>query len=80
MNFTDRHRPPAEIIHHAVRPYCRFALSFRDVEVLFPERGLDISYEAVRCWVLEFGATYARGIRRHRVRPGRRWHLEALTH
>jgi len=29
-----RHRFPAEIIAHAVWLYCRFALSFRDVEDL----------------------------------------------
>ena len=33
----------------------RFTLSYRDVEELLAERGLDISYETVRCWVLKFG-------------------------
>jgi transposase-like protein len=30
-------------------------LSYRDVEELLAERGLDISYESVRSWVLKFG-------------------------
>jgi putative transposase len=30
--------------------YVRFTLSFRDVEDLLAERGLDMSYEAVRSW------------------------------
>ena len=55
-----RHRFPAEIIQHAVWLYCRFTLSFRDVEDFLAERGLDVSYESVRCWVLKFGAAYAR--------------------
>jgi transposase-like protein len=31
----------------------------RDVEELLAERGLDISYETVRCWVLKFGPMIA---------------------
>ncbi len=48
------HRFPAEIIQYAVLLYCRFSLSFRDVEDLLAERGLYISYETVRRWVLKF--------------------------
>src|SRR6202035_4784414 len=47
-----RHRFPPVIIQHAVWLYLRFTLSYRDVEELLAERGLDISYESVRSWVL----------------------------
>jgi putative transposase len=50
-----RHQFPPAIIRHAVWLYLRFTLSFRDVEDLLAERGLDISYESVRRWVLKFG-------------------------
>ena len=50
-----RHRFPPEIIQHAIWLYLRFTLSYRDVEELLAERGLDISYETVRRWVLKFG-------------------------
>src|SRR6202040_3718460 len=49
-----RHRFPASIIQHAIWLYLRFTLSHRDVEDLLAERGLDISYETVRRWVLKF--------------------------
>ena len=39
-----RHRFPAEIIQHAIWLYLRFTLSYRDVEELLAERGLDVSY------------------------------------
>src|ERR1700760_4819596 len=55
-----RHRFPPVIIQHAVWHYLRFTLSYRDVEKLLAERGLDISYETVRCWVLKFGPMIAR--------------------
>ena len=51
------HRFPPQIIQHAVWLYCRFTLSFWDVEDLLAERGLDIAYETVRRWVLKFGVS-----------------------
>src|SRR3712207_1229425 len=50
-----RHQFPPVVIQHAVWLYLRFTLSLRDVEDLLAERGLDISYETVRRWVMKFG-------------------------
>jgi putative transposase len=51
-----RHRFPPPIIQHAIWLYLRFTLSYRDVEELLAERGLEVSYETVRRCVLKFGA------------------------
>ncbi len=59
------HRFPPEIIRQAVWLYIRFTLSFRDVEDLLAERGLDVSYETIRR-VLKFGPIFARELRRRR--------------
>ena len=64
-----RHRFPPPIIQHAIWLYLRFTMSYRDVEELVAERGLDIFYETVRRWVLKFGPAIARRLRRRR--PGR---------
>jgi hypothetical protein len=64
-----RHRFPPVIIQHAIWLYLRYTLSYRDVEELLAERGLDISYESVRSWVLKFGPAIARALRRCRPRP-----------
>src|SRR5207237_10684243 len=74
-----RHRFPPVVIQHAVWLYLRFTLSYRDVEELLAERGLDISYESVRSWVLKFGPAIARGVRRCRPRPRDRWHLDEMV-
>jgi transposase-like protein len=50
-----RHQFPPEVIRHAVWLYLRFTLSYRDVEELLAERGLDLSYETVRRWVSSSG-------------------------
>ena len=49
------HRFPAEIISHGVWLYYRFPLSYRDVQELLLERGIDVTHEAIRQWCLKFG-------------------------
>jgi transposase len=73
------YRFPREVIAVAVRWYLRYGLSYRDVEELLAERGLDISYETVRRWVLKFGPLIAQRLRRHRPRPSDRWHLDDMV-
>jgi transposase-like protein len=74
-----RHQLPPEIIRHAVWLYLRFTLSYRDVEELLAERGLEVSYETVRRWVTKFGLAFARNLRRLRPRPSDTWHLDEMV-
>src|ERR1700676_822402 len=74
-----RHRFPPPIIQHAIWLYLRFTLSYRDVEELLAERGLEVSYETVRRWVLKFGPGFARRLRRSRPRPSDRWNLDEMV-
>jgi len=74
-----RHRFPSEIIRHSVWLYARFTLSYRDVEDLLAERGLDISYETVRRWFLKFGQPIVRNLRRRRPTPSDYWHLDEMA-
>ena len=73
-----RHRFPSIVIQQAVWLYFRFALSYRDVEDMLAERGIDVSYETVRRWALKFGTIIARKLRRGRPRPDGRWHLDEV--
>ena len=73
-----RHRFPVEIIQHAVWLYFRFPLSFRDVEDLLAERGIDVSYETVRRWSVKFGLAYAKRLRRSHPPADVRWHLDEM--
>jgi len=72
------HRFPIEIISHAVWLYFRFCVSFRDVEELLFERGVVVTYEAIRKWCRKFGQEYANQLRRRRPRPGDKWHLDEV--
>lgn len=64
-----RHQFPPELIRHAVWPCLHFSLSYRDVEELLAERGIETTYESVRRWVMKFGPVFARNLRRMRPRP-----------
>jgi putative transposase len=61
---------PREVISHCVWLYFRFCLSFRDVQEMMFDRGIEVSHEAIRLWTLKFGAEYARRLRRRVARHG----------
>ena len=58
-NIYKRYRFPSEIIQYTVWLYYRFNLSHRDIEDLLAERGINVSYEAIRLWCIRFGPKYA---------------------
>jgi transposase-like protein len=74
-----RHQFPSEAIRHVVWLYLRLTLNYRDVEELLAERGLEISYETVRRWVLKVGPAFSRNLRRLRPRPASIWHLDEMV-
>ena len=74
-----RHRFPAEVISYAVWLYFRFTLSLRDVEELLAQRGIEVSYETIRCWTLKFGPLIAKNLRRRQPRPTGRWHIDEMV-
>ena len=74
-----RHRFPPDVIRQAVWLYFRFTLSLRDVEELLAERGIDVSYETIRCWTNKFGPAIAANIRKARPRADSIWHLDEMV-
>src|SRR5262249_32604289 len=55
-----------------------FCLSFRDVEELLAERGITVSYEALRQWCLKFGSSFTKKLRHRQGRLGDTWHLDEM--
>ena len=51
----------------------RYPLSFRQVEDILHERGIDICHETVRFWVDRFGAKFAKEIRKNRAGHHSNW-------
>jgi len=74
-----RHRFPADVIRQAVWLYFRFSLGFRDVEELMAARGVDVTYETIRCWTIKFGPLIARRLKKRRWAPSPRWLLDEVV-
>jgi putative transposase len=69
-NIYKRFRFPSEIIRYAVWLYYRFNLSHRDIEDLLAERGINVTYEAIRLWCNRFGPKYADRLKRNHLGYG----------
>ena len=67
---------PPEVIVLAVRWYLRFALSYRDVEELLAERGVEVDHVTVYRWVLRFTPLLAEAARPCRHAVGDRWQVD----
>jgi transposase-like protein len=69
-------RFPAEVIVVAVRWYLRYGLSYRDVEELLAERGVEVDHVTVYRWVQRFTPLLADAARFARHAPGDRWFVD----
>src|SRR3954469_24829490 len=69
-------RFPAEVIVVAVRWYLRYGLSYRDVEELLAERGIEVDHVTVYRWVQRFAPLLADAARFARHSPGDRWFVD----
>jgi transposase-like protein len=67
---------PPDVIVLAVRWYLRFALSYRDVEELLAERGVQVDHVTVYRWVLRFAPLLAEAARPCRHAVGDRWQVD----
>jgi IS6 family transposase len=60
----------------AVRWYLRFALSYRDVEELLAERGIEVDHTTISRWVQRFTPLLADAARPCRHTVGNRWQVD----
>src|SRR5207237_4166429 len=70
------YRFPPEVITLAVRWYLRFGLSYRDVEELLTERGIEVDHVTVFRWVQRFTPLLAGAARPCRHAVGDRWFVD----
>ena len=65
-----------ELIVCAVRWYLRYSLSFRDVEELLSERGLEVDHTTIWRWVQRYGPELEERLRRHLKPTNRSWRVD----
>jgi transposase, IS6 family len=69
---------PSDVIVLAVRWYLRFALSYRDVEELLAERGVEVEHVTIYRWVQRFTPLLAETARPCRHAVGDRQGLDIV--
>jgi transposase-like protein len=69
-------RFPSDVIVVAVRWYLRFGLSYRDVEELLAERGIEVDHVSIFRWVVRFTPLLAEAARPCRHAVGNRWFVD----
>jgi transposase-like protein len=67
---------PPDVIVLAVRWYLRFGLSYRDVEELLAERGIEVDHVTIYRWVVRFTPLLAEAARPCRHPVGDRWQAD----
>ena len=70
------YRFPREVIAVAVRWYLRYGLSYRDVEELLSERGIEVDHVSVYGWVQTFTPEFIDAARPSRHASGDRWFVD----
>lgn len=69
-------RFPPDLITVAVRSYRRYNLSYRDLEELLVERGVQVDLVTIHRWVRRFTPLFIDAARNRRLPVGRRWHVD----
>ena len=73
--FKWRHFLP-EIIVLNVRWYCRYALSYRDLEEMMAERGVEVDHSTLHRWVLSYAPELDKRVRPHLNQTNDSWRVD----
>ena len=65
-----------EIILWAVRWYCQFALSYRDLVLMMEERGLSISHTTIMRWIHEYAPELEKRVKRYLKMTNDSWRID----
>ena len=77
-DFKGRHFG-GEIVLWAVRWYCRYAVSYRDLEAMMTERGVAVDHCTIYRWVQRFAPEMEKRLRWQWRRPrSRSWRIHEL--
>ncbi|GBR49634.1 IS6 family transposase [Neokomagataea thailandica] len=76
-DFKGRHFQ-GEVILWAVRWYCRYGISYRDLETMLCERGVSVNHSTIYRWVQRYAPEMEKRLRWYWKRPGfsRSWRVD----
>ena len=75
MKFSGRHFPK-DIILTTIRWYLRYKLSYRDIEALISERGIDVDHSTLNRWVVSYAPLLVAEAQKHKRNVGVSWRFD----
>ena len=75
INFDGRHFKK-EIILQAVRWYVAYSLSYRYIEELMKERGVDVDHVTIHRWVVHYSPQLEKAFQKRKLKPGVRLRMD----
>ncbi|RNC76804.1 IS6 family transposase, partial [Piscirickettsiaceae bacterium NZ-RLO2] len=76
INFSGRHFKK-DLIMMAIRWYVAYTLSYRDIEELMAERGIQVDHSTIHHWVIEYAPQLEKQFRkRYKRTPGMSWRMD----
>src|SRR5512133_3445870 len=76
MSVFKRRRFPAEIILLCVRWYCRYGISYRDLEEMMAERGVGVDYSTLYRWVQRYAPEIEKRVRWYQGYRSPSWRVD----
>lgn len=67
---------PDSVILMAIRWYCRYKLSYRDIEELMAERGVEVDHATVNRWVVKFAPALLKVAQTQKATVGSSWRMD----
>ncbi len=75
INFKGAHYPQAVILM-AIRWYVAYPLSYRDVEELLKERGVEVDHATLNRWVIKYAPELEKSFRSCKKAVGKSWRMD----
>jgi putative transposase len=67
---------PKEVILYAVFFYVRYAVSYRDLEEIMAERGVNLDHATLNRWVVKYSPMIALQAKRRKSKPSGSWRMD----
>ncbi len=74
ISFKGSHYPK-DIILYAVYFYVRYAVSYRDLEEIMAERGVDVDHATLNRWVVKYSPLIAAQAQQRKSKTGSSWRM-----
>ncbi len=75
IDFKGSHYP-REVILYAVFFYVRYAVSYRDLEEIMAERGIEVDHATLNRWVIKFSPLIAKEAHKRKQKTAVSWRMD----